>query len=155
MTAARVFKPENRLARILNNHTGKAARDLISDADEHVERLADSIRGFVAGKVRTLARFGDASEDLLFAESRAIGKHALDVAEVAGAAGLGLVGDIARGIAAMVDGLVRDGIWHSDALRLHIRSLQLVHNAPLACEGGEQDMVDHLFAMRQALGVRE
>lgn len=151
MSTACVYTPENRLAKILQNRQAPAAHELISDADARVVNLAVSIREFVGRRVEALSLFGGAPEDELFAEARTIGQYALDIAEVAAAAGLNDIGDIARGMKAMVDGLVRDGIWHSDALRLHIHSLMLASRPA----GGEKDMVEHLFVLRQALHVTE
>lgn len=154
MQTARVFMPENRLARALRSG-GPTAESLIADADARVAALADSVRAFVDARIAVIAPYADRPEDELFAACRDIGAPAMDIAEVADAAGLDAVGAVARGVCVMLDGLVTLGVWHTEALCIHLRTLRLV-----AAPGGptgeaSQRIVEDLLAMRQSLGLPE
>lgn len=62
--------------------------------------------------------FSEADELTVFSECRTLQAAAIAVAEVAGAAGMGAIGEIARGIYAMVDSLNTTGSIHIEALQL-------------------------------------
>lgn len=153
MSVTRISSPENRLVKILDELSGVPASKLIADADRRVVALAGAIRAYVAEQIELLLPYAEVSEDVLFAESPAVGEIALHIAEVAAAAKLDAVGEIARGIAAMIDSLRQSGVWHSDALRVHIRSLLLLNQE--AQPGSNKDVLEHLFAMRKSIGVAE
>ena len=96
--------------------------------------------------------YGDAPEDQLFAESAILGAAALSVAEVAGAAGMAGVGEVARGICALTNAVRTKGFWHAEAVRVHINALSLL------CQSGREDdgsVAKQLNTMRTALGVSE
>jgi hypothetical protein len=155
MSTARVFTPENRLAKILESLNGPTAGELVADAEKRIDELHDAIREYVREKLATISAYAEQGEDVLFAECRALADASLEVAEVAGAAGLEAVGEVARGISAMVDSLATSGVWHSDALKLHLSALTLVTQ-----EGGHMSkenavILDRLRGMRAAVGVAE
>jgi hypothetical protein len=155
MTAARIFTPENRLSKILLATDAPTSDDLIADASMRVAQLEGAIRAYVAEQLKEIMAFANAGEDVLFAEARTLGDKALNVAEVASAAGMDAVGEVARGISAMVDNLVSSGVWHTDALRLHLNALALVNRG-----GGERTpesdlILERLRGMREAVGVLE
>jgi hypothetical protein len=155
MSVARIFTPENRLAKIVQSLDGPQAHELIADADERVGLLGEAIRSYVAGKIDEIMHYASQGEDVLFAECRTLGEAAMNVAEVAGAARLETIGDIARGISAMIDNLITSGVWHTDALRVHLNTLALVNQR----DGGrtpENDLIlANLRSMREAIGVVE
>jgi hypothetical protein len=155
MSAARIFTPENRLAKILLTLDAPNADDLVTEAEVRVGRMSEAIRGYVASKLEEVMRYATQGEDVLFAECRTLGAAALNVAEVAGAARLETIGEIARGISAMVDNLITSGIWHTDALRLHLDTLALVNQG----DGGRTPANDQILArlrnMREAVGIME
>jgi hypothetical protein len=155
MTAARIFTPENRLSKILLAIDAPTSDDLIADASMRVAQLEGAIRAYVAEQLKEIMAYANAGEDVLFAESRTLGDKALNVAEVAGAAGMDAVGEVARGISAMVDNLVSSGVWRTDALKLHLNALALVNRG-----GGERTpesdlILKRLRGMREAVGVLE
>jgi hypothetical protein len=152
MSAPRVFEPENRLAGILTETGGHSAAELIAAADKRVAALAPVIRAYVEQRLAVILAHASKSEDVIFAECRALGDVALDIAAVAGAAGMETVGEITQGIGAMVEGLFSSGAWHSDALLLHIEALSLVEP-----EGSpaNREILDNLRAMRLSIGLAE
>lgn len=154
MQTVPTFTPGNRLARALRSD-GPTAESLIADADARVALLADSIRAFVGDRIALIAPYADRPEDDLFAGCRNIGEPAMAIAEVAEAAGLDAVGAVARGVCAMLDGLVTLGVWHTEALCIHLRALRLVGDpdGPTGEEG--RRIVDDLLVLRRSLGLPE
>lgn len=152
MSEARIYAVRNRISEALSSRHGQTVDRLASDADARVARLADRIGAFVSGKVALLSDYAEQPEEALFGECQAIGEPAMNIAEVAEAAGLDAVGAIARGICVMVDGLVSRGIWHTEALRVHLRALTLVHAGTSATS---PEIVEELRALRGSLGFTE
>lgn len=155
MIVARIFTPENRLANILHSADAPTGAELVAAAEGRLANLQDRIRDYVAEKHKEIVAYAALGDDILFAECGALGEAALGVAEVAGAAGLVTVGEIARGISAMVDSLFSSGVWHTDALRLHIDALALVD--PHASDGAPDSdrILKRLRTMREAVGILE
>ena len=148
-----IFTPENRLTRILSNTTGETPSRLISDADALVEALGDTLRAYVGEKLEVIAAYAAADEDRLFAESRSLGDAARGVAEIAGAAGMETTGEIARGICGMIENLVTNGVWHTEALKVHINALKLVNQRAVGRDAGNEAILGRLSALRAAVGV--
>lgn len=155
MQTARIFTPENRLAHALRSQDGPSAVSLIADADARVAALADSIRAFVADRIALIAPYADRAEDELFAGCKDIGEPAMNIAEVADAAGLDAVGAVARGVCVMLDGLISLGVWHTEALCIHLRALRLVGDpdGPTSEEG--RRIIEDLLALRRSIGLPE
>ena len=155
MNSARVFTPENHLARHMRGG-GPTSAELIADADKRVSALADSIRGFVIGKLQEIRPFADQNDDDLFAASDVISGLAMNIAEVGDAAGLNALAEVTRGMVTMIDGLRTLGVWHTDALRLHIRALGLLSpDAPPLSRQDEARIVKDLQNMRRSIGLTE
>lgn len=152
MSAARVFEPDNRLAGILTETGGHTAAELIAAANKRVADLAPVIRVHVEQRLAVIHAHASKSEAVIFAECRALGDVALEIAGIAGAAGMETVGEIAHGIGAMVEGLFSSGAWHSDALLIHMEALSLVE-----AEGSSRnrEILDNLRAMRLSIGLTE
>jgi hypothetical protein len=155
MSTAHVFTPENRLAKILDSLGGTTPEDMISDADRRVAEMTGAIQQFVAEKVTLILPFADQEDDVLFAECRTLAGLAIQVAEVAGAARLKAVGDIAGAIASMIERLVTHGVWHGEALRVHIRALTIVSQTPGRAAEDDNLILENLRRMRAAIGFGE
>ena len=155
MPAPKIFTPENKLAKVLGGIEALPAEKLVAAANTRVGLLRESLRAYVRSKVEIILSFTDASEVDLFTECAAIEDAALGVAEVAGAAGLAAVGEVARGISAMLASLRSRGAWHTEALRVHIASLAIVSQNGGA-GSAENDLVNtRLAVMRRAIGIVE
>ena len=152
---ARVFTPENRLANVLSSLEGIPAGELVVSAQARVAALETAVRGYVAMKLDEIMAFTDMAEHDLFAECRTLGGLARNVAEVAGAAGLAAIGEVAAGIDAMVESLVTSGVWHTDALRLHLDALALLNGRTGASAEEDEVVLARLRNMRKAIGVVE
>ncbi len=155
MTVVRIFTPENRLASILHSREAPTGAELVTAAESRVDDLRGVILSYVAAKQKEIAAYAALGDDVLFAECRTLGDTALNVAEVAGAAGLEAVGEIARGISAMIDSLKTCGIWHTAALRLHINALGLIDQVSGADPAAGALVLKRLQAMREAIGIVE
>jgi hypothetical protein len=131
------------------------AHELVFDANERVKLLEGAIRAYVAEKLKEISWYADQGEEVMFAESRSLADAAFSVAEVAGAAGLQSIGEIARGIGAMVENLFTSGVWHTDALQLHIGALALINEDGSGTTAENAHILERLRAMREAVGVVE
>lgn len=151
----RIILPHNPLASAVDSFAGVHVSQLIREADKRVEALTPRLREFVTAKLGDLLRLAGASDDALYAESRTISDAALEVAEVAGAAGMTTIGEIARGISALVDNLLGKGAWHGDALRLHLQAMSLANQAAKDALPEDKLMLERLQMMRKVLGVSE
>lgn len=155
MIKPRAVSLPNPLAGAVDAATGVAARELVAEAAARVSALRPAIRHYVSLRLREILALSNESDEMLFAESRMLGDAALAVAETAGAAGMETVGEIARGISAMVENLLARGAWHSDALRLHIQALSLASQAADGDAPEDRLMLDRLQAMRKVLDIAE
>ncbi len=155
MSAARIFTPENRLAGFLDSLGGTATDVLVENAEHRVEAMVEGIREFVAEKLLLILPFAEEDDQVLFAECRTLAETATQIAEVAAAGKLHSIGEIALGISAMVNGLLTVGVWHSEALRVHIRALELVARARPPADRKEDPIVENLRQMRTAIGLRD
>ena len=155
MTAARVFSADNRLAKVVVTLGGINPTELVKAADKRVTDLHGDIRSYVSDELRLINAYVDRPDDVLLAESQDLGQHALNVSEVAGAAGLVAVGEVARGISSMVENLKTYGVWHADALRVHLNAMVLLSGRS-GVEAGDEDVIlGRLKGMRGAIGVIE
>lgn len=153
MPKPRVFSLVNRLAKVIDAPNAQPQEVLISKANANVEELGDAFRTHIRAKVSEILAYADQGDDVLHAEREGLGRAALSVAEIAGAANMEAVGEVSRGISAMLSDLASGG-WRSDALLVHIRSLGLVSQLgpPTA---PDLLVLDRLAAMRKAIGVVE
>ena len=153
MGVVRIFTPENRLANIVGGPADPTAEELEQEAARRVAALGPGLRQFVDGRLAEIARIAQLPEETIFAESLALGDAALAICEVAAAAELAALGEAARGIATMVDALVSDGVWHTDALQLHIAALAMFALHPDLAASEVGIVLARLKAMRDGIGV--
>jgi hypothetical protein len=155
MAKPRVFTPENRLAKSFGTTAGASAPELIAAAQVRVTAMGPALRAHVSEKLETIMRYAPEGDDVLLAESHHLGAAALSIAEVAGAAGLETVGEVARGISAMVENFAACGVCHTDALRLHVQALSLASQSPDDASEENRLMLERLRTMRKVLDVAE
>lgn len=155
MSQARIFTPENRLARMLSSLRGDMPEQLILDAEARVGLLQDAIRAYVRDRLSLIIAFAGLDEETLFARCQELGAMARDVAEVAGAGGLDAIGAAAGGINAMVESLVDRGVWHTDALKLHLEALTLLSQGRDPGQDQVKAITSQLLTMRRAIGISE
>ena len=155
MGAVRIFTPENHLADIIGGPGDLTADELEQRAIERVAAIGPGLRQFVDERVDEIERIAQQRDESIFAESLALGHAALAICEVAAAAERGPLGEAARGIATMVDALVSNGVWHTDALKLHIDALAMFAAHPDLDQTEVRTILARLKAMRDGIGVPE
>ena len=153
MTAARVFTPVNRLEQILGAFPDPTAQDLERNANARVAALKGSIEAYIAEQLAVVEQITREREEIIFAESLELGAAALAICEVAAAAGLDSLGEAARGIHAMIEALVDQGVWHTDALKLHVNALQVFAADPATPPEEAARILGRLKTMRDRIGV--
>ena len=153
MTVAHVFVPENRLAEILGDSRHPTVDSLEAAAKARVATLKDKIQEYVAGQLALIAALAKEREEIIFAECLSLGAAAQAICEVAGAAEMESLGEAALGIHAMVEALVTQGVWHSEALKLHIDALALLAAHPDLPRPEVITTLERLKAMRERVGV--
>ncbi len=151
---ARVYDVENTLSKVVVNLGGDAPSKLVEQANERVSTLEGAIRTYCMEQVTHIIAFAALSEEDLFAESAKLGRHALNVADIAGAAGLTAIGEVANGINSLLENLASGGLWHSEALRLHLNSMTLISDGAVGAQA-EKMVLERLRAMRRAIGAQE
>lgn len=153
MSIVRIFTPENRLSDIIGGPDDPTAASLIRDAETNVWSLRDQIREHVAEQHAILARRAKGSEEEIFADCHAIAAAARSISDVAGAADMETVGEAARGIFALINALGCKGIWHTDALKLHIDALALFNSDTPPSRSDSIQILKKLKAMREWVGA--
>ncbi|RYG87611.1 MAG: hypothetical protein EON58_20605 [Alphaproteobacteria bacterium] len=154
MAEPRIFTPTSRLREMVGLASGSNEEELIADADIRVARQRDALREFVFSRLNELQAYQGSSDEELFSARSAIAVIAIHIADVAAAAALTTVGEIAGGIQAMLEAGEAGGIWHTGAMRLHLRSLQLVRDNDDAADENAL-ILQRLATLRRAVGVAD
>ena len=155
MKPVKIFVPANRLAKIVQGNEGIAFEALVADCEKRLLLMKDELQAYVREQIREIVSIHAQGEDLMFARCKELGLAAMNIADVAGIAKLAEVGEAAHGIRAMIDSLVRKGVWHTDALELHITSLVLLSSEPAPSQEEIGRVLGRLRKMRAAIGVVE
>ena len=153
MTSTRIFYPENRLAPIIGDGRDATGDALEKAAESRVAALKDSILAYVALQLSVFSELARAADEDLFAECRRLESAALGICEVAGAAGLSDMGEAARGVNAMISALTTHGVWHTDALRLHMHAVAMFATEPAPSGEEAKKILSRLQTMRDRFGV--
>jgi hypothetical protein len=155
MSVVRIFQPQNPLTEIIGGLEDPTTASLTRDAETRVLALRDQIRAYVVQQHAILSGYTAGPEETIFANCREIGHAARAISDVAGAADMEVIGEAARGIFALVNALACKGVWHTDALKLHVDALALfISDAPPnRCDAAQ--MLARLKSMRDWVGVPE
>lgn len=147
------FMPGNRLAKILSGMDRKAFAEHVQNAEREVERIAPILSESIEGDVQALIRLCRQDEAEVFGQCREIGWLALSIVESAGLARRPELAEAAKGVWEMVQALSDRGVWHTDALALHIDTLQTLTSGSQIDAESMAAMVRALLAMRTAIGA--
>lgn len=153
MAATHVFTPDNRLADVIGDSRHPTAEALEASAVARVATLKDRIQAYVAEQLVVISTLAREREEVIFAECLSLGAAAQAICEVAGAAELESVGEAALGIHAMIEALVSQGVWHTEALKLHIDALGLLAAHPDLPRAEVETTLLRLKTMRERIGV--
>ncbi len=155
MSLVKIFTPENRLADVIGGPDDPTGSSLVRDAETRVFGMRDEIRRHVAEQYKILAARADGPEEAIFADCYQIADAARAISDVAGAAGLEALGEAARGIFALIHALGCKGVWHTDALRLHVNALALFNSDCPPGRNDSQQILKKLKAMRDWVGAQD
>lgn len=155
MSIVKIFTPENRLADVIGDADDPTVASLVRDAETNVWSIRDQIRGHVAEQHAILARQASGPEAEIFARCHAIAATARSISDVAGAADMESIGEAARGIFALISALTCKGVWHTDALQLHIDALALFNSDAPPSHSDSVQILKKLKAMREWVGAAD
>lgn len=153
MSVVRIFTPDNRLAHVVGGPNDPTAASLVRDAETRLRPLQAGIRKDVADQCAIIARLAAGPEEEVFGCSREIGDAARYICEIAGVAELHAVGEAARGVHAMINALVSEGVWHTEALKLHVDAVALFNSDAPPSASETDKILARLKAMRDWVGV--
>ena len=153
MAAAIIFKPENRLASIVSGPGGVTVDALQRAASENLAKIEAGVRAYVDDQLETIRALNGKPEEIIFAECAEINEAALAICEVAGAAGLPGLGNAARALHVMVDSLFTQGVWHTEALKLHMEAVIMFAANPNLGPTEALQVLARLKGMRDLIGV--
>ncbi len=147
------FVPRNRLSKILSAMDRRAFVEHVENAEREVERIAPRLGESIEGDVKSLIRFCRQDEATIFGQCREIGWLALRIVESARLARRPELAEAAKGVWEMIEALADRGVWHTDALRLHVDAMQaLTSGTPIDAEG-LATIERELLKMREAIGA--
>jgi hypothetical protein len=149
------FVPRNRLAKILSSLDRKAFAEHVEAAEREVERVAPILGQSIEGDVQALIRLCRQDEADIFAQSREIGWLALKIVESARLADRPQLADTAEGVWEMIEALSTRGVWHTEALRIHVEALLALTADTALDEPHRRVIAQELLRMRAAVGAKD
>lgn len=149
------FVPRNRLSKILSSLNRKAFAEHIQAAEREVQRITPLLSESIEGDVLALIRLCRQDEADIFAQSREIGWLALKIVESARLAKRPGLADAAEGVWEMVEALTTRGVWHTEALRVHVEALLALTSERDLDESHRQVIARELLRMRAAVGAKD
>jgi hypothetical protein len=141
------------LAKILGGPMSPPVSSLVAAAEGRVASLEHTIAAHVrerAARILSHIRLPDAA---LHEARRELAAEANGIVDVAGAARLGLIGEVARGLGAALRHESQAERWRAAPIRLHIEALAVAMSGPGADEAAL--LLSRLKALRARLGVTE
>jgi hypothetical protein len=154
MTAVRIFTPANPLAQVITE-SGRTAEELVSASEGRLEALADDLRALVRTQLTRLIALRAEGRPGLAAHAAELAHVGMGIAEVAAAAKWPLLGEGARGLLAMLEGIEPAGARAGEALAVHIDALEFLPATPEPDPAAADAMLRRLAAMRAQLGCAE
>ncbi|MBX9709246.1 MAG: hypothetical protein K2X61_15090 [Caulobacteraceae bacterium] len=152
------FVPRNRLAKILTSLDRKAFAEHVRNAEQELNRLAPILGESIEGDVQALIRLCRQDEADIFGQSYEIGWLALKIVESARLAKRHELADAAEGVWEMIDALTKKGVWHTEALRVHVEALLALlalSSDPGTDAAQRQVIARELLKMRTAVGASD
>lgn len=151
MTAVRVYLAPNRLAKVLVETGGRTAEEAAASAEARVAELSSTLHHAVEVQVAALVTLHRAGGDALSANAADLADAAMKLAEIAGAAQRPELGEIARGMLAMLQH--PRGAAQAEALDLHLSAIALLRAG--AGPQAAKTVLKRLHDLRAALGVKD
>lgn len=149
------FVPRNRLSKILSSLDRKAFAEHVAAAEQQVQRVTPILGESIEDDVLALIRLCRQNEADIFAQSREIGWLALKVVESARLANQPQLAETAEGVWEMIEALSTRGVWHTEALRIHVEALLALTSDPALDEPHRRVIAHELLRMRAAVGAKD
>lgn len=143
-----LFFPPNRLAKVLEAADARPFEELVAEAVDRGEAIKPMLREKLDVAVQALLAACARPEDELFANIGEIGWLAQRVAEDAKQADRPELSLAARGVYEMMDALFTHGMWHTEALQVHVAALKVLASRRDVPEAELSAMREHLAEMR-------
>lgn len=149
------FVPRNRLSKILTSLDRKAFSEHVENAEKEVEKIAPVLGESIEGDVQALIRLCRQDEADIFGQCREIGWLALRIVESARLAKRPELAEAAEGVWEMIDALSTRGVWHTEALRIHVEALLTLTSEAGADANQRAVIARELIRMRAAIGAKD
>jgi hypothetical protein len=153
MTNTRIFTPKNHLASILSDSAGKTAATLSAASQALLDGMAEGLREKLQIQISRLMAFRAGGEAL--SRVLELGDVAMNIVEIAGAAGRPQLGEAARGVLAMTDGQDCAAPAFRDALAVHVGAVLLLAADPAPTQEDAEGVLRQLLDVRRFLGVMD
>lgn len=148
-----VIHLENRLAGAVDTQDGSSVRLLVQEAERRLIVLRPRLKSHCMALLERLLRFALATDEIEGEERREIGRLSLALAELAAAAEMETIGEIARGVSALTAKGGSAGNWDSAAVRLHLQALHVANKGTISTPDEDDLILDRLQRLRDVLGV--
>lgn len=149
-----IFMPPNTISGVLNP-AGRPAEALVAASETRLRELAPEIRREVLVQAAMICEIRRHGEPALFGLRDDVSEAALRITELAAHGGLEAMGEVARGLRALIDAHSSQGLWREDALDLHLDCLDLLARDQGLAPGEALALVHRLQGVRAAIGLRD
>ena len=147
------FWSESRLSVLLADLTPDVALEYVLSAEREVERIAPHLGNGIQEDVLALIGMCCQDEAEIFSQCREIGHLALRIVESARLVRMMALADTAKGVWEMTEALSDRGVWHTDALKLHVKALQALASGTLIGVEDIATIQQELHRMRASIGA--
>ncbi|MBX9574817.1 MAG: hypothetical protein K2X07_04175 [Caulobacteraceae bacterium] len=120
-----LFVPPNRLAKIIDAPGARDFDVLVAQAEQQIDRVRPLVEEGLQQAIAHLIAQCSRPEDQVFSEAHAVALAAGHVVEDAAVVGQMHIAAAAAGVAELMNALFSDGVWHSEAIEVHIAALRL------------------------------
>jgi hypothetical protein len=132
MTAAKVFKVQNRLSKVVRLPGGKTVAEALRSADKRIESARETCLATLEDKVGRLAAYADQGPSDPAAALDGLYRAADEIFSVAGAFGLNGLGDAAYGLCDLAGRFQVEGPVNWQAISVHVNGIRLLSTGAVA-----------------------
>lgn len=156
MTESKNIKVKNRLGDLMRQPGGRSLVEALRGAQKRIEKISPDL---LAGVDRSIARMekaaaslGDSPDAPAVTE---IYQAANDIIALAGLVGYPALDEVAHGLCELIDAFRAEGVWHDQAIRVHIDAVQLLRGLRADDKAACDKVLSGLRAVWLRFGVRQ
>ena len=157
MTAAKVFKVQNRLAKVVRLPGGKTVAEALKSADKRIESARETCLATLDAKIGRLATYAEQGPSDPVAALDGLYRTADEIFGVAGAFGLRALGDAAYGLCDLAGRFQVEGPVSWQAIAVHVNGIRLLSTGalpdPEVVLSGLREVRARFIAQAQPAGV--